>query len=95
MPIRKTLGGIVIEAKVKTGCSSFSAHKSGDDVAIEVSSPPLEGRANKEIIKELRKMFRAQSVEIVKGLKSKNKTVFIKGDPGELQAIIDKLFSSS
>lgn len=90
MPVRKTLGGIIIEARIKTNCSSFSIKKRGYDIFIEVSSPPLEGKANKEIIKELRKLLNPEEVDIVKGLKSKNKVIFVKGKPDILEEAVKR-----
>ncbi len=87
MSYKKTLDGILIEAKIKTGCSSFSIKNVDGKIFIEVLSPPVEGKANKEIIKELRKLFKSEA-QIVKGLKSKDKVILIKGNPDEIEKII-------
>ena len=91
MPIKKTLNGIVIEARVKAGCSLFSIKKAGEEIIIEVSSPPIEGRANREIIKEIKRLLKAEYVEILKGLKSKKKDIFVKGNPVELELRLKEL----
>jgi uncharacterized protein (TIGR00251 family) len=51
----------------------------GDKITISVSSKPIEGAANLEIIKKLSKYFCVPSsnVKIVHGLKSKKKIVEI------------------
>jgi len=87
---QKTLEGMVIEARVKTGCNSFSIRKVKEKFLIEVSAPPVEGKANKEIIKELKKLFKSD-VEIVKGLKSKDKIILIRVNKEEIENIIRKI----
>ena len=85
--MQKTLDGILIEARIKTGCSSFSIKKSEVKFLIEVSAPPVEGKANKEIVKEMKKIFKTD-IEIVKGLKSKDKIILIKGDPDSVEGVL-------
>ncbi|NOX71725.1 MAG: YggU family protein [Candidatus Micrarchaeota archaeon] len=84
MKIKKTLSGIIIEVRIKTGCPSFSIKDGEDAFLVEVSSPPVEGKANREIIKELKKLLRADSVEIISGLKSKKKTILMRGNVDEI-----------
>ncbi len=47
---------------------------------IKISSPATENKANEELIKFLSKIFKIpkSSMEVVKGLKSKEKKIFIK-----------------
>ena len=85
--MQKTLEGILIEARIKKNCSSFSIKKADGKFLVEVSSPPIEGKANKEIIKEMRKIFKSD-VEIVKGLKSKDKIILIKGDHVSIENVL-------
>ena len=84
MPIERTPGGILMKARIRTGAHSFSVSQTGNGTIIYVRAPPVEGRANREIIKELKRLFRAESAEIVKGLKSKDKIIFLKGNPDEM-----------
>ena len=46
---------------------------------IKLTTPPVDGKANEELIKLLAKHFKVSksSIEILKGLKSKNKIVEI------------------
>ncbi|MBN2101604.1 MAG: YggU family protein [Candidatus Aenigmarchaeota archaeon] len=87
MTYQKTLDGILIEARIKTNCNSFSIKKDKEKFLIEVSSSPVEGKANKEIIKGMRKLFKTD-IEIVRGLKSKDKIILIKGSLDEIERII-------
>jgi len=66
---------MLLEVKVKPNNSCFRI-KSIDPVVVEIVSPPKEGKANTEIVKEFKKLFNAD-IKIIKGLKSKNKVVSI------------------
>lgn len=50
---------------------------------LKIKSPPLKGRANQEIEKELKKLFKTK-VTIIKGWKSKKKKVLIEKNADEL-----------
>lgn len=54
---------------------------------VRVKAPPLDGRANKEI-QELFKKVTGCRCEIVRGQTSRQKTVFVTGDP---EKILDSL----
>lgn len=51
-------------------------------VKIKLNSPPIEGKANKEVIEYFSKIINVPktSIKILKGEKNKHKTLFIKGD---------------
>ena len=53
----------------------------GDTLKVKLSSPPVEGKANKELIQLLAKEFGLpqKNVEIISGQSSKNKIVKLKG----------------
>ena len=51
---------------------------------LKVTEQPLKGKANKEIIKELKKLVGAD-VLIVKGQKASKKTILIKASPEEVK----------
>ncbi len=46
-----------------------------DCLVVRVAAPPREGKANKELLKILKKYFKAKKVEIVSGHTSKVKIV--------------------
>jgi hypothetical protein len=61
---------------------------------VRVKSKPIEGKANKNLIKLLSKQLKVpkSSIEITKGEKSKNKTIKMWGiDQGELKIKLDRL----
>ena len=68
---------VIIKAKVKTNSPRFLIHLKEDRVMIEVSGPPEKGKANQEIIRNLRKLFR-RNVEIARGSLSRQKTIIIR-----------------
>ncbi len=58
-----------------------------DGLKVKLASPPVEGKANKELIEVLAKKFgiRKKDVEIIKGAKSKNKIVKLHGVTRDLK----------
>ena len=48
-----------------------------DCLVVRVAAPPREGKANRELIKLLKKYFKAKKVEIVAGHTSREKIVEI------------------
>jgi hypothetical protein len=66
---------MIIEVKVKPNSPKFSINIK-DKIIIHCKSPPEKNKANLEIIKELRKLFK-KDIEIISGLKSKNKKILI------------------
>ncbi len=53
----------------------------GDALKVKLTSPPVDGKANKELIEVLAKGFgiHKKNVEIISGQSSKNKTVKLVG----------------
>ncbi len=60
---------------------------------IKLNSPPIEGKANKEVICFLSKLINVPktSIKIFKGEKNKAKTLFIEGDIAVLQEKIKNI----
>jgi hypothetical protein len=80
----------VLKLKVSTGKREFGIgfdEKSGL-LAVSCTQVPEKGKANKEILKELKKFFKAD-VEIVSGIKSKEKVVRIFTDPLRARSLLD------
>jgi uncharacterized protein len=58
---------------------------------VRIAAPPVEGAANRELVKVLAKSFELpqNAVEIISGANSKNKTVRIRGaDAAQLEQLI-------
>ena len=54
-------------------------------LVIRVRSPPLEGKANKEVEDLLFKVT-GSPASVISGHTSRQKTVFLEGDPGEIMS---------
>lgn len=71
----------IVNVKVKPGSSraAVTAYTSGV-LDIKLVSPPVEGKANQELIKVLSKTFKVSksSIELLSGAKSRTKKVSIK-----------------
>lgn len=53
-------------------------------VRVSVTSPPEDNKANKALVKLLKKAWKPDSVEILSGEKSRQKKVLLKGDSGNI-----------
>ncbi len=77
MKITETKNGTIIEVFVKPNQPKFNIKIDGDEIIIFCTEEPVKGKVNKELIKELSKLFHAQ-IEIISGLTSKQKRLLIK-----------------
>lgn len=85
--ITKLENGIKISVRVIPGSSKCEISGLIDNsLKIKLDVPPIEGKANEKCIKFLSKLLSVPktSIEIVAGERSKNKIIFIKGDPEKL-----------
>ena len=74
--------GIKINVKVTPRSSKNEIiGKRGDRLAIKLTSPPVEGRANKDLVKFLAKKLGvpSSSISILKGDISRDKILYVKG----------------
>ena len=82
MAITNNKKEITIKVKVEPRSSkSGIVGPYGDCLKVKLTSPPVDGKANKELIEVLAKEYRIpkKNVEIVSGHNSKNKTVKLVG----------------
>ncbi len=80
--LKKSKERIVINVKVEPRASSSGIVGAyGNALKVRLTSPPVEGKANKELVEVLSKEFgiRKKDVEIISGRKSKNKVVRLNG----------------
>lgn len=61
-----------------------------NSLKVKLNVPPIEGKANKKCIEYFSKLLHVAktSIEIISGEKSKNKVLYIKGNP---ERILEKL----
>lgn len=78
MKLTETKDGTIIEVFVKPNQPKFSVKIDGDEIIIFCTEEPIKGKVNKELIKELSKLFHAK-VELVSGATSKQKRLLVTG----------------
>lgn len=82
IPFEKTASGVLFKVKVEPRSSRRKiAGLHGDALKVKLTSPPVEGRANEELVELLADFFgtRKSAVRIARGGSSKQKLVEIEG----------------
>jgi len=77
--VNDVLDGVLIDIEVSPKSKSFEIVEYNDwreRIEIRIKSPPFKGKANKEIINEFSRIT-GNPVEIISGLKSRQKTLKI------------------
>ncbi len=88
MKLTETKNGTIIEVFVKPNQSEFKLVTEEDEIVIFSTEEPVKGRANKEIVRELTKLFQAR-VELISGSTSKQKRLIVDGlSKKEIQKIL-------
>ncbi len=77
LPVRQKNGGVLIDISVVPNSKKEGIFVEGDTIRVRVKAPADKGKANKEVIKRLSKLFGA--CEMVSGASSRKKTVFVDG----------------
>ncbi len=78
MSIKETSGGVILTVFVKPNSPKFSIELDGEEIVVHATEEPERGKVNKEIIKELTKLFHAK-VELVSGATSRQKRLAVLG----------------
>lgn len=78
MKLLETKQGVIIELYVKPHSRQFSLATAEDGLVVSSREPPIKGIVNKELVKELSKLFQA-NVQIISGQTSKRKRILING----------------
>lgn len=90
MSIKETNGGVILSIFVKPNSVKFRIELDGEELVVYATEEPERGKVNKEIIKELTKLFHAP-VDLVSGSTSKEKKLFIQGvGVQEVQRLLQK-----
>jgi hypothetical protein len=90
----KTKKGVLIDVEItpnarKNEFGGINAWRKR--VIIKIKAQPVDGKANKEIVKFLKKIFK-KDIEIVSGLTSSQKTIYIDGiDKKEILKLLNIL----
>lgn len=76
MKFQKVSDGVVVAVFVKPNSKFFQLKVEGDELVVLCRESPVKGRVNRELIKELSRIFKRR-VNIVAGFTSKQKKVLI------------------
>ena len=68
---------LYIQVKVKTSQSVNQIKVEGEQIVISVKTPPLKGKANRTIVKMVKKLFQREAA-IISGIKSTDKILLVK-----------------
>jgi len=77
MKLRKTVQGIVLDIYVKPNSKKFQIKTEEDELVVFCRETPVKGRVNRELIRELSRLFKRR-VEIVSGFSSRQKKILIR-----------------
>jgi uncharacterized protein (TIGR00251 family) len=73
----ETKDGVLLDVHVKPRSGNFKALVEGDAVIVYCSEEPHGGRVNRELVKELSRLFH-KKVELVSGFASKDKRLLLR-----------------
>ncbi len=76
--LKKTSNGVIISINVKPKSKNFEAKLSESEITIFCKSPPIGGKANREIMKEFSKIFKYKVI-IIAGYKKNTKIILVEG----------------
>jgi len=89
MKLHKTSGGVVVEVHVKPNSKQFRIAVELDELVVFCREAPVKSRVNRELVKELSKIFKRR-VEILSGFGSRQKKVLIRDiEAKEVKEILD------
>jgi uncharacterized protein (TIGR00251 family) len=77
MKIVETKEGVTLEVFVKPKSREFKIAIEADEIVIFCTEEPVKGKVNKEIIKQLGKLFH-KTVELVSGSTSRQKRLLVR-----------------
>ena len=78
MKLTETKDGTIIEVYVKPNQPKFKITFDGDEILVHSTEEPVKGKVNKQLIKEISKLFHT-NVELVSGATSRQKKLLVKG----------------
>lgn len=91
MKFQTTSDGIVLDLHVRPNSKEFRIESQADELLVFCRETPVKGRANRELIKELSKVFNRR-VKIVSGITSRQKKIFIESfSSQEVTAVLNQV----
>jgi uncharacterized protein (TIGR00251 family) len=76
MKLLKTDQGVVLNVYVKPDSREFKIAVENNELAVNCRESPVKGKVNKELVKELSRLFKRR-IEIIAGFTSKQKRILI------------------
>jgi uncharacterized protein (TIGR00251 family) len=90
MKLQETAQGTVVDVYARPKSKQFHVKCVDDGLLVLCREPPVMGRANKELMKGLSKLF-GKRVEILSGVTSRRKRVLIRAaSPEEVKEILSR-----
>ena len=89
MSIKETAGGVLITIFVKLNSSKFAVEFNDDDIIVYATGEPEKGKVNREILKELTKLFHS-NVELISGATSRQKQLTVGVKKEILEQVLKK-----
>jgi len=77
MKLRETQKGLILDVYVKPRSREFRIVVEGDEIVVHCSEEPVGGRVNRELVKELSRLF-DKRVELVSGSSSRQKRLLVR-----------------
>jgi hypothetical protein len=77
MKLEETKKGLILDVYVKPRSREFKIVAEGDEIVVHCVEEPVGGRANRELVKELSRLF-GKRVELVSGSSSRQKTLLVR-----------------
>jgi len=95
MKLQKIAQGIVLDVNVRPNSKEFKVRETEEDgLVVFCRETPVRGRVNRELIKELSRLFKRR-VSILSGFTSKQKKVLIRDiETNEVRQILDAIMVS-
>ena len=90
MSIKETGDGTLITIFVKPNSSKFAIEFNGNEIVIYATEEPEQGKVNKEILKELTRLFHTK-VELISGVTCRQKQFAVVGtNKAEIEQLLKK-----
>jgi uncharacterized protein (TIGR00251 family) len=92
--VRDHKEGVTIAVRVAPSASKNAIARGGEDsLVVRLTAPPVEGRANKELLRLLAKKLGVSpsSLTIIRGISSRDKVILVTGKTsGEVLEILNR-----
>ena len=76
MKLQETAQGVVLDVHVKPNSKKFRVKLDEDEIVVSCREAPVKGKVNKELLKQLSRLF-SRKVELISGFTSRQKKFLI------------------